>query len=213
MRPGLFYILGLISFSFHAAAGDMGVYTPDSHPWSITAGLGYTVYEDMYRNDGQTALGRFGIAREIGKSPVLTWGLELGVQTGNVMQYYPSQEAIDALGGLPIQTTVKPMLDLLATAKSGYFSTIPAFAQMKAGIAYRQWQFNDRDSINNLSQIAAELQAGLGYALNDKTSLGLFYQGIFGANPDFQFNADTATGQVSNISVQNGVLLTFTMVI
>lgn len=129
------------------------------------------------------------------------------------MRYFPSQAAVDALGGLPIQTTVKPILDLLATLKSNSFGTTPIFAQFKGGIAYRRWQFNDRDSINDKSQIAGEVQAGLGYAISERARLSLSYQGIFGSTPEFRFDPDSATGRVSNIPIQNGVLfgLTFTV--
>ncbi|KTD72569.1 hypothetical protein [Legionella tucsonensis] len=200
--------LSLGCMALPVVAGSMGgTGGPVSHPWSLTGSLGYTVYEDMYRGDGQTAVGRFAIGRDVYTGHSLTWGLEMGVQNGNTMRYFPSQAAVDALGGLPIQTTVKPMLDLLATLKSNSFGTTPVFAQLKGGIAYRRWQFNDRDSINDKSQIAGEVQAGLGCAISERASLSLSYQGVFGSNPDFRFNADSATGRVSNIPIQNGVLL------
>ena len=57
------------------------------------------------------------------------------------------------------------------------------------------------------------MQAGLGYALSERANLNVSYQGIFGGNPDFHFNADSATGRVSNIPVQNGVLLGLTVTV
>ena len=196
-----------------STAGTMGPTSEITHPWSLTGSLGYTVYEDMYRADGQTALGRLAIGRDVYTGHVLTWGLEVGVQNGNTMRYFPSRAAIDALGGLPIQTTAKPTLDALATLKTNSLGTSPIFAQFKGGIAYRRWQFNDRDSINDKSQIAGEVQAGLGYALSERAILNVSYQGIFGGNPDFHFNADSDTGRVSNIPVQNGVLLGLTVTV
>ncbi|ETO93296.1 hypothetical protein [Legionella oakridgensis] len=207
-----FISLTLACMTLPAIAGNMGnVNLPAAHPWSVTGSLGYTVYEDMYRSDGQTAVGRFAIGHEIYTSHFLQWGFEIGVQNGNTMRYFPSQAAIDALGGLPIQTTVKPMLDLLATVKTASFGTTPVFGVLKGGIAYRHWQFNDRDSINDKSLIAGELQAGLGYAISERTSLSLSYQGIYGGNPDFRYNADNAIARVSNIPMQNGVLLGLTV--
>lgn len=211
---GLGLILSLACMPLSAIAGSMGaVAAPVSHPWSVTSSLGYTVYQDMYRSDGQTALGRLAIGRDAYTGRVLIWGLEVGVQSGNTMRYYPSQAAIDALGGLPIQTTVKPMLDVLATLKTASFGVIPVFVQLKGGAAYRRWQFNDRDSIHDKSQIAGEVQAGLGYAVSERSSVSVSYQGVFGRNPDFRFNADSATARVSNISVQNGVLLALTLTV
>ncbi|HHT0593743.1 TPA: hypothetical protein ACTXXA_001648 [Legionella anisa] len=203
--------LALACMTLPAIAGSMGVEVPATHPWSVTGSLGYTVYEDMYRDDGQTTLGRFAIGRDVYTSSPIALGLEVGVQSGNTMRYFPSQEAIDALGGLPIQTTVKPMLDLLATLKTDTFGVSPIFAQIKGGISYRRWQFNDRNSINDKSQIAGEVQAGLGYFISERANLSLFYQGIFGSTPDFRFSADNATGRVSNIPLQNGGLLGLTV--
>ena len=200
--------LALACTALPAVAGSMGaVGVPAAHPWSVTGSLGYTVYEEMYRDDGQTALGRLAIGRDIYAGHSLIWGLEVGVQNGNTMRYFPSQAAVDALGGLPIQTTVKPMLDALVTLKAASFSASPIFAQLKGGIAYRRWQFNDRNSINDKSQIAAEAQAGLGYSISERASLSLSYQGVFGSSPNFWLNTDNATGQVSNIPVQHGMLL------
>ncbi|CEK11607.1 hypothetical protein [Legionella hackeliae] len=199
--------------SHQSIASTMGPTLEISHPWSVTGSIGYTVYEDMFRADGETALGRFAIGRDVYTGNSLTWGLELGVQSGNTMRYFPSPAAIDGLGGLPIQTTVKPMLDALVTIKTASFDTIPIFFSLKGGIAYRRWQFNDRDSINDKSQIAGEVQAGVGGFISERVNLSLSYQGIFGSNPDFRFNADSATGRVSNIPVQNGVLLGLTVTV
>ena len=196
-----------------AFAGNMGPTMDAYHPWSVSGSLGYTVYEDMFRGDGQTAVGRLAIGRDVHTSHLFTWGLEVGIQNGNTMRYFPSQADIDALGGLPIQTTAKPMIDLLVTLKTLSFESTPIFALIKGGAAYRRWQFNDRDSINDKSQIAGEVQAGLGYSISERASLTLSYQGIFGSNPDFNLNAVNATGSVSNIPVQNGVLLGLTVTV
>lgn len=199
-----------------AFAGSLGQTLGTTHPWSVTGSLGYTVYENMFHDDGQTAVGRLAIGRDIYAGHSLNWGLELGVQNGNTMRYVPSPKAIDTLGGfpgLPIQTTVKPLVDALVTLKTGSLGATPLFAQLKGGIAYRHWQFNDRDSINDKSQIAGEVQAGLGYAISERANLNLSYQGIFGGNPDFRFNADNDTGRVSNIPAQHGVLLGLTVTV
>jgi len=205
-----------VALSLPAFAGTMGDMYKESkraHPWSITASMGYTNYQDMYRNDGQTPVGRLAFGHDCYAFNQATLGLELGVQNGNTMRFFPSQTAIDTLGGLPIQTTVKPMLDLLVTLKSASLSTMPVYAQLKGGIAYRRWQFNDRDSINDKSQIAGEVQAGLGYAISERASMNLFYQGIYGSSPNFSLNAVAETGRVSNIPVQHGVLLGMTVTV
>lgn len=187
----------------------MGAIAPPSL-WSVSASLGMTHYQNMFSSDGETAIGRLALGRELITRSWGTLGLELGVQNGNTMRYVPSQSAIDALGGLPIQTTVKPMLDLLATVKTMPLGNTAMVGLVKGGVAYRHWQFNDRDSINDCSQLAGEFQVGVGYALNERASLSLVYQGIYGANPHFTLNSAAMTGHVSNIPIQNGVLLGLT---
>ena len=119
------------------------------------------------------------------------------------------QTTLDELGGAPIQTTVKTILDLLVAIKAPIHSirNFPIFGAVKGGIAYRNWQFNDRTTINFVSSIAGELQAGVGISLGEKTDLSLVYQGIYGGNPSFQVNTTNETGHMSTIPIQNGVLL------
>ncbi|MDR3441468.1 MAG: hypothetical protein P4L65_00450 [Legionella sp.] len=203
--------IGLLSgcmIAMHSHAGQMG---PNEvtmeHPWSVTASLGFSQFQNMHSNDGDTAIGRLAIGRDVYQAEKLGFGLELGVQNGNAMRLSVPQESIDLLGGLPIQTTLKPVLDLQATIKTQPLYGMPVIAQLKGGIAYRMWQFDNRDSIANQSKIAGTVQAGLGYQINDRAMVNLMYQGVFGGNPHFSANANDLTGHVSNIPVQNGVLL------
>ncbi len=187
--------------------------TESNHPWAITASIGYTDFQNSYKNEGQTILGRLAFDRELLNFKLAKFGVEVGVQNGNSMRLSVSQTTLDELGGSPIQTTVKPILDLLATVATVPFGKSSIFAQVKGGIAYRSWQFDDRTSINFLSNIAGEVQAGLGVALNSNTSLSLLYQGIYGGNPDFVVNATNETGTINNIPMQNGVLLSLSVVV
>lgn len=175
--------------------------------WSITASIGYTDYLSMYSNDGETLLGRLAFHRAFYIKQAITYGLELGVQNGNKMRLSVPQATLDELGSTPIQSTAKPLLDLLATTKIQPFNFNPLFGEIKGGIAYRQWQFDDRDSINNLSNIAVEVQAGVGYSISQVTQLSLLYQGIFGGDPNFSVDSSNTTGSVSTIPIQQGVLL------
>jgi hypothetical protein len=78
-----------------------------------------------------------------------------------------TQDILDELGGLPIQSTIKPLLDLLVSIKRIPSNNGPLFSVLKGGIAYRRWQFENRDSINDVAELAAEVQAGLGYTISD----------------------------------------------
>jgi len=191
------------------------------HPWSVNAGLGYTWYDFGYRGgvsadptaqnaigDGQTPFGRFAIARDFDAFNWFHLGLELGVQSGNQMRLDISQDTLDELAGLPIQTTIKPMLDLLVSASTAATADLPVFGIAKVGVAYRRMQVNERVTVNDLSQAAFEVQAGLGWDISDRASLALLYQGVFDGNTNFTVDTDNSTGHISNIPNQNGILLT-----
>lgn len=189
--------------------------------WSVIGSLGYTWYQSAYNGsstargaigDGETSLGRFAIARNLGMFKMVGLGAEVGVQNGNTMRLNINQAQLDELGGLPIQTTVKPMLDLLATASYQPIGA-PVFVLGKAGIAYRRLQINDRVTFNDLSEVAFEVQAGLGMNLSDRANLSLNYQGIFDGKTRYVINTTAFTGHISNIPNQNGILLSLSYMI
>ena len=209
----------LAASSFTTQAGTMGSYT-EPRPWSVIGGLGYTWYDFGYHGgssaypaaqasigDGQTAFGRFAIARDLAKRHLIQFGLELGVQSGNIMRLDIPQATLDLLGGMPVQANIKPMIDLLATATTEPLVNTPAFGVLKAGIAYRRMQIDERVTVNELSQIGFELQAGLGANITDRARLALLYQGVFNGGTNFTVNTAADTGYVSNIPMQNGILL------
>jgi opacity protein-like surface antigen len=199
---------GACLVSMQLSAGVMGDANTVS-PWAVSGSIGYTNYENMYANDGGTPIARLAIGRDLLKSHSIRWGLELGYQNGNSMRLNVPQATLDILGGLPIQTTTKSMLDLLATAQFP-LTKLPFFALVKGGIAYRHWEFNDRSSISNQSKIAGTVQAGFGYQISERSALNLLYQGIYGGNPNLNVYPVTLTASVSNIPIQNGVLLGIT---
>ena len=197
--------------SFASFAGSMGAPPPppvvDSCPWSITGSLGYAGLNGAYGGQGQSGVGRLGmgkVLRDYGRSSL---GWELGVQNGTTMQLQIPEDTLDVLGGVPITVTVKPLLDLLATWRFTPVSTTAMFGDVKLGAAYRRMDVLIRQTVNNKSQFAGEVQAGLSMPITDVATLSLLYQGIYGAGVNFQANAATETGLISNIPVQNGVLL------
>ena len=177
--------------------------------WALTGGIGYTDFENMYKNEGQSVVERLAFDAMFLKINTLFMGIELGAQNGNTMNLGVNQTTLEELGGAPIQTTVKPILDLLLAIKApiDLKTQAPIFGVVKGGIAYRSWQFNDRTTINFMSNIAGEVQAGLGISLGEKADLSLVYQGIYGGNPNFQVNLTNETGHISTIPIQNGALL------
>ena len=79
IKKGKIIMAGCV-LSFSAMAGTMGAPLSDEqHPWSVIGSLGYTGYSHFYNGgpaadpsaqaaigDGQTALGRFAISRDLG---------------------------------------------------------------------------------------------------------------------------------------------------
>lgn len=212
------------ALSFNAIAGTMGSPVAEVYsPWSVIGNLGYTAYQHAYDGipvgqkaigDGQTAVGRFAIARDFSSFKNVHFGAEVGVQTGNTMRLGISQESLEELGALlPVQTTIKPILDLLATATFFPLGSKPVFGVVKGGIAYRRMQINDRVTFNDLSEVAFEVQAGIGMNITDRASLSLNYQGILDGRTRYTINTTTFTGDISNIPGQNGILLSLSYVI
>lgn len=206
MKMKLQLILIAILLSTSAAAD--GYYPePMAHqPWSVQASVGTGKYEQMHNKTSKTALGRLALGNEIMLTGDLAWGVELGVQNGNKMHLIVPDTTLAVLKWLPVQTNLRTMLDLLVTAKSDPLAGSSFFAQVKAGVAYRKWQISNPD-INNVSQIAGEFQAGLGYPVTTLANLNLLYQGVFGNDPNLSINALAQTGHVANIPSLHALLL------
>ncbi|MDI9819832.1 MULTISPECIES: hypothetical protein [unclassified Legionella] len=200
--------------SFNALAG---TYLPaisfeenQGNRWSIIASLGYGQYQQVYSDDGKTALGRLAVSAELLSTSQTAIGLEVGVQNGNHMRLALPFGTLGTLGGV-VRTTVKPMLDFLVTANTAPINESLLYTQFKGGIAYRQWQM-DTVLISNKTELAGEVQAGFGYPLTEITSLNLLYQGVFGGTPRFRQGWLTDNAHISNIPVQHGVLLGFSVI-
>lgn len=190
-----------------------------AQPWSILGGFGYTWYESAYHGnfnntfntqtaigDGQTAFGRFAIARQLFFNKNLYFGIESGIQSGNTFRLNISQHQIMDLGGILPQATIKPMLDFLTTMYY-QFQKKPTFGVLKLGIAWRRMQINDRVTFNDLSQPSFDVQLGLGINISSKAALSLNYQSIFNKKTTYTLNNNKSIGYVSNIPIQNGLLL------
>ena len=182
----------------------------NKYPWSVTGSVGYSGFSQAGDSSGGTVVGRFSIGKGLYIAGHTLFGLELGVQNGNRMSIGESQATLDEMGSLPIWTTSKPMVDLLATAEMGS-EKHSGFLVLKAGIAYRTWE-TERQSINNLSQIGAEVQAGVGMHILPKATLSLLYQGVYGGSNNFTVHPDHSA-TVTNIPIQNGLLLSLALLL
>ena len=130
------------------------------------------------------------------------------MQNGNTFRLgLPIETVRDELGGFPMNATIKPMLDLLATASYQPMDSSPVFGLIKLGVAYRRLTINNLYNYNDVSEAAFEVQAGLGMPISDRATLSLNYQGIFSGGADYTYNTVTGFGHISNVPNQNGLLL------
>lgn len=184
--------------------------TSQDQPWSVTASIGSGKYEHGYYKNDSSALARLALGNEMMLSGDIILGLELGVQNTNYVYLQIPYETLAVLKWIPVQTALGPMLDLLVTVKSDPLGESSFFAQLKGGIAYRNWQIQQK-SIDELSQLAGEIQAGFGYPITTLANLNLSYQGVFGGDPNVQWNTYSKKGHVSSIPSLHGILLGFSV--
>lgn len=191
-------LLGL-SFSLPVSAGTMGNVTPmPTSSFYLGAYGGYGTIDGGYKQDGNVTQGRLSLGWHTPLYNSLLFGAEVGVQSGNTWRLDASPELIEVAGGLPIQATLKPFVDVLLTAKYQLPSN-PLSIIAKGGIAYRQLQFLDRSSDQDtLNQVNGEFQGGLGYNLTQHVMLTAFYQGIYRSN-----NAGAYLNSVGDVTIAN----------
>ncbi|MFA5960139.1 MAG: hypothetical protein WC785_06450 [Tatlockia sp.] len=210
LRKVHFITIGFL-LSFYAFAGS-AILSADAdnlgNRYSIIANLGYGEYKRAYHSDEQTAIGRLALAAELWTISQAAFGLEVGIQSGARMHI--AQSTFETLSHA-VQTTMRPMFDLLVTAQANPLDESLLFTQVKGGLVYRHWQINSI-LINNKNAVVGEVQAGFGYPLTEVANLSLLYQGIFGGSPKVRLNSPTETGFVSVAPMQHGILLGFSII-
>lgn len=167
---------------------------------SMGAYGGYGTINGAYGNDGQYAQGRLNLGFSMWNYNCIGFGLELGVQSGNDERLYATNDVITITGGLPVQATLKPLVDLLLTVKGQFLPGVPVVGILKGGIAFRQLQLMDRNSSHdNLRKVNGEFQAGLGVNISRHAMLTTLYQGIYNnGNASVSVNGvgDTTIGRI-----------------
>lgn len=177
-----------------------------AHPWSLEVGLGLGQYEDMQSSDGNTALGRLGIGKNLLHWKQLYAGIESAFQTGNDARVSASPIIINTMGGLPLDTVMKSTLDLLLTGK--WYPTIenPLFFLIKGGLILRRWQFR-LNTVNDLTRVSPELQLGAGTDISPSASLSLSYQRIQGSDPHLHLVSADGLAAITSIPAENALIL------
>lgn len=174
--------------------------------WVVNASFGMAYYSNAMNHDGQVTTGRLSLGRSLFHIPFGQIDIEAGIQNGNTIRLNFPKEDISALGGIPIEIQVKPILDALIGFDTKSMGHTPINTWFKGGVAYRTLQA-DRESVNDINQFSPEIQVGVGYAINKYTSLNLVYQTILGKQPKLEINTQNETGSLHNIPLQQAVLL------
>ena len=142
---------------------------------------GYGAVSGGYKHDGKVAQGRLSLGHHVKQYKNVFFGGEIGIQSGNTMRLEASPSVINPATDLPPQATLKPLIDLLFTAKGQILPEKNLYYLLKGGVAYRQLQLDDRTATygDGLSNVTGELQAGLGMNITEHVFLNVFYQGIY----------------------------------
>jgi hypothetical protein len=179
-----------------------------SGSWTIDAAFGMGFYPATNIDNDHAAVGRLDIGYTLFKQPYWQAGIEAGVQNGNTLRLNIPKESIDILGGVPIEAQIKPMLDVLIDVKTATLADTPIIGWFKGGVAYRQLTV-DHAEVNNLSEFAPEIQAGLGYQFNDQATITIGYQLIWGKNPELTVNPLAEIGVLNYLPTQQAVMIGF----
>ncbi len=190
----------------HAAPIPVLANLAPAHPWSLELGLGLGRYQDMESSDGDTALGRIGIGKNLFNWKRLRAGIETAFQTGNDARVSAPSTVTDALGGLSVDTVMKSTLDLLLTGKIYPELESSAFFLVKGGLILRRWQFR-LNTVNDLTRVSPELQLGAGVDISPCASLSLAYQRIQGSDPNLHLNSAGNLAAITSIPCENALIL------
>jgi len=177
---------------------------PESAPWSTSLSIGYGSFSNMFQDDGRYALLKLGFGKGIFEYKSTLFGLELGVETGNTMRLDVSREILDQLGGLPFQSRVKPIIDLLGTARIPVRDS-GVSVLLKAGAALRTWQF-DRCSADDRSVGDPEFQAGFAWTINKHIFTHLTGRVILGRKVTWFVDPSLDQLSISGMPNQYGIL-------
>jgi hypothetical protein len=174
-------------------------------PFYVGASGGYSALSGTHDETGSIA-GRLVLGLEVHESEPVIWGVELGVQSGSDVRLDGSEANIGTYG-LPIEAKLKPLADILITAKTESDPEQPWSVFGKVGAALRQLSLSNRSSSDDsITRFAPEVQLGVGYQVSKKATLVLYYQGIY-AESNAGIGLNNGNVEIDHIPMQNGGFL------
>ena len=203
MRKKLLTVLVCSAVSLSALA-----HSKAESKFYVGGSLGYNQLAGTYSTqDGSSAAGRLDLGVDVWQRGLVTLGTELGIQNGNTQRFASVAPANSF--PLPLQTTLKPVVDILVTSKIQFKEDSAWYGVMKLGAAYRSL-VTTSGAVNSINQISPELQAGLGYQLTEKARLSAYYQIIYsGSSAGLSQSADQSSGSFARIPTQQGGFVGF----
>lgn len=180
------------------------VISPQNPSWIFSGSLGFYKVQDMLKKDGDTFFSRLSAEKIVLEKNNNTFGLEVGIQSGNQARLGMTDTQNNDLGGTSVMTTLKPEFDVLLTMHRALKNNI-TFGYLKTGAVYRHLTM-DRGTINDLRKVNFELQAGITQKISQTVSVSLGYQGMFSSGLDLNTSSVTNTGSIKNIPSQHGLL-------
>jgi hypothetical protein len=168
---------------------------------------GYGVLSGAYKNDGVSAFGRLAFGVDAGIWKRCGFGFEVAFQSGNTIRLETSDTLIAAAGGLPIQASLKPFIDFLASGKCRLIDSYPLYIFLKGGFAFRQLQLEERTSSRDqLNRVNGEIQAGFNYQLTSHGRISVSYQAIISSGSSGIKLSSSNDILLNHIPTQQGAL-------
>jgi hypothetical protein len=168
----------------------------------------YGVLSGAYENDGMSAFGRLTFGVDAWNWNRYGFGFEVSFQSGNTVRLEASDAIIAAAGGLPIQASLKPIIDFLVSAKCRLTDSYPLYLFAKGGFAFRQLQLEGRTSSSDqINRVNGEIQAGFSYQLTPHGRISVSYQAIISKENSGIKASPSNDILLNSIPMQQGALI------
>lgn len=178
------------------------------HSVYVEAAFGAAFDATSSWDGNQDAVGRLNLGSVFFTSPTLQAGLEAGIESGTTLHLPFSQEEVAPLGGVELEATLKPMLDVALSLRAEPLVEIPLFLSFKAGAAWRRLQ-SDRPSVAGSREVSPLLAACLGFRLYEQSALYLSYEWIGGQRPQLVVDEASETATIRHLPSRQALLLGF----
>lgn len=177
-------------------------------PANLYIGLsgGYGETQNSYQTTGVNSLIRFAIGSSWIANPSLTFGEEIGFQTGNQVRLDSQVTGILGDNIVPVFLNIKTPVDFLLMGRLLFYE--PVFFQAKGGLVFIGSTVTGAD-IQATNAWLPEVQLGMGIHLSENSRIILNYQQFFGSEPVITLiDVTQGTSKLTGMPNWHGGLLT-----